>query len=128
MGSQSLFVFLGAGAGGVLRYWIGQWLGRSDGFPWATLSVNLVGSLAIGLFMAVSIREGWNPTWRLFVAVGLLGGFTTFSAFSHETIQLLGSKAYLSALAYVMSSVGLSLLACAFGWALGGGATRPENG
>lgn len=110
-------VFLGAGLGGNLRYWLGGWIASRYGvvFPWSTLAVNVAGSFAIGLFMFLSLRENWAPGWRLFVAVGMLGGFTTFSTFSYETLQLLEARSYLLAIGNAVLSLVLSLAACWLG-------------
>ena len=89
------------------------------GFPWATLTVNLVGSFAMGVFIEVLTRRvGSSNELRLFVATGILGGFTTFSAFSLDAALLWErGEAGLAAL-YVGASVVLSLLAVAVGLAL----------
>jgi len=88
------------------------WPWRSPDFPWATLTVNLVGSLAIGALLVV-LGEGPPPRWwaRPLLAVGLVGGFTTYSALAVETIRLLGDDAVTSALVYVGLSLGLGMLA-----------------
>lgn len=113
----SVLVFLGAGLGGNLRYWIGGWVAARYGvvFPWGTLAVNAVGSFAIGLFMVLSLQEGWAPGWRLFVAIGVLGGFTTFSTFSYETLKLLEERSYILAAGNAALSLALSLVACWLG-------------
>ena len=89
-------VALGGGAGAVLRYQAGRALTGLLGpatvasFPWATLVVNVVGSLAMGLLAGWLARHGAaSETWRLLIGVGLLGGFTTFSAFSLEMMLLI---------------------------------------
>lgn len=93
--AASLYVALGGGAGSVLRYQFGklttQWIGAkaATAFPWATLGVNVIGSLAMGLLVGWLARLGTGgETWRLLIGVGLLGGFTTFSAFSMEMVLL----------------------------------------
>jgi fluoride exporter len=91
------------GAGG--RYAAGQLLAVRDGqFPWATLAINLIGGLAMGLLAGWMLRGG-GEAWRLFVGVGVLGGFTTFSAFGLETVALIERGQAGLALSYVVASV-----------------------
>jgi CrcB protein len=92
----SLLVALGGAIGSVLRYQVGRWMTHWLGpqavtaFPWATLAVNVVGSLAMGLLAGFLARHGpGGEQYRLFVGVGLLGGFTTFSSFSLELMLLI---------------------------------------
>jgi CrcB protein len=102
-------VFVGAGIGGVLRYGVGRWLPTAEpGFPWATLLVNVAGCLVIGLIGWTWGREEWV---RLGLMVGVLGGFTTFSAFGRETVMLMEAGRWGVGVAYVMASVGLGLAA-----------------
>ncbi len=91
-----MFRWLAVGAGGfigsVLRFAVGQWLARSHAeppLPWGTVLVNVSGCFAIGILAAlVETRGLWSGTTRAFVFVGILGGFTTFSTFGYETVQL----------------------------------------
>jgi fluoride exporter len=110
--SQTLpLVALGGAFGAVLRYLMVVAVGA----PLGTLAVNVVGSFAIGvLFVALGAREGW----QLFLMTGILGGFTTFSAFSLDTLKLIEAGQTLQAAAYVGGSVCLSLAAVALGVAL----------
>lgn len=110
--TASALVFAGGGAGAVLRYQAGRMLTHSVGpgamtaFPWATLSVNVAGSLAMGLLAGWLARFGTGgETWRLLVGVGLLGGFTTFSAFSLELMLLIERGQAGTAFAYAAVSV-----------------------
>lgn len=106
-------VALGGGAGAVLRYQAGRGLTALLGpavvtaFPWATLVVNVVGSLAMGLLAGWLVRHGpaASETWRLLVGVGLLGGFTTFSAFSLEMMLLIERGQASTAFVYAAVSV-----------------------
>jgi CrcB protein len=105
-------VALGGGAGAVLRYQAGRALTALLGpatvsaFPWATLFVNISGSLAMGLLAGWLARNSSaNETWRLLVGVGLLGGFTTFSAFSLEMMLLIERGQASTAFAYAAISV-----------------------
>ena len=86
-----LLVVLGGGLGAGSRYLLGGWLHGQlgNGFPWGTFAVNALGSLMIGLVFGLAQRGSLPPAATLFLAVGVLGGFTTFSAFSYETMRLL---------------------------------------
>ena len=88
-------------------------------FPWWTLGVNVLGSFAIGLFLTLLAWRRWSEAARLLVAVGFLGGFTTFSAFSWETLGLVRAGEMGLALGYVAASVGLGLIAVMLGVWLG---------
>ena len=115
----SAYVFLGGGIGAVLRYQTGRfvthWLGVQavTTFPWATLLVNVAGSLAMGILAGFMARHGQGGDhWRLFLGVGVLGGFTTFSAFSLEMMLLIERGQITSAMVYALISVlaGISAL------------------
>ena len=118
-----LLVAIGSGLGGVLRYLVPCWIGASKGFPWATLTVNVVGSLLIGLLSGLLARHGGSSaeSIRAFAVVGFCGGFTTFSAFSNETFRLVESSQWPSAAAYVSLSVLAGLAAVFVGYALSKG-------
>lgn len=110
--AANALVFVGGGTGAVLRHQIGRamtgWLGPQAmmSFPWATLTVNVSGSLAMGLLAGWLARHGsGGETWRLLVGVGLLGGFTTFSAFSLELMLLVERGQAATAFAYAAVSV-----------------------
>ena len=98
---------LGGAIGAGARHLVGlgslRWIG--PGFPWATLTVNLIGSLFMGLLAGWLVRGGGSEATRLFLAVGILGGFTTFSAFSLETFSMLQRGEFGFAAAYVAASV-----------------------
>ena len=108
-----LAVGLGGFAGSVLRYLAGRLpLQSPEGFPYATLIINVLGSFAIGLIAAVAAKHAdIDPRLVLFLRVGLCGGFTTFSTFSSETFSLLRAGSYGGAAAYVLLSVLLGVLA-----------------
>lgn len=117
-----LLVALGGAIGASARYGVGLvsiQLGWS-GFPWATLAINVSGGLAMGL-LAGWLGEG-GPALRLLLGVGVLGGFTTFSAFSIDAVRLIEANQMGAALAYVLASVLLSIGACWLGLALVRGA------
>ena len=118
---QVLLVAAGGAIGSVLRWAVSVWLARPGpaAFPWSTLAVNLLGSAAIGFVLALATeRAGFPASLRLFVATGVLGGFTTFSAFSWETLSLARDGHALSATAYVLASVLGGLAAAAGGSAI----------
>jgi fluoride exporter len=125
---EALLVFVGGGAGSVLRYAAGRAAAASLGvvFPWGTFLVNIVGSLAAGLLIGwLGTRGAAEPgTARLLLMTGFLGGFTTFSAFSIDAVSIAGRQPGLAA-AYVSGSVALSLAAAMFGLWLVRGAASP---
>ena len=112
-----MMVGLGGGLGAMMRHLVGWGSLRllGPGFPWGTLCVNVVGSFAMGLLIGAMARHGGTDNLRLFLGVGLLGGFTTFSAFSMDAIRLLETKSIGLFVAYVGASVGLSLVAVLIG-------------
>lgn len=105
-----LQVAIGGAIGSALRYGVNVSAGRAfgNGFPWGTLIVNIVGSFTMGLLVAVLAQKG-GMRFAPFLMTGVLGGFTTFSAFSLDTITLWERGAHGLALAYVAASVILSL-------------------
>ncbi len=108
-----LLVAAGGGIGAALRHLANLAALRllGTGFPWSTLFVNIAGSLAMGLLVGWLARRGGTPELRLFLATGLLGGFTTFSAFSLDFAALWERSAFGPALGYALSSVVLSIAA-----------------
>ena len=112
--SLVLAVAAGGAIGSVGRYLAVAAIGRLAGtdFPWGTLAVNVLGGIAIGI-VAEFLAQRWQggPELRAFLVAGVLGGFTTFSAFSLETMAMLERQAWLPAIAYVAASVAASLLA-----------------
>ena len=111
--STVLWVGLGGGLGSVLRYGLGRWISTrvGTGFPWATLAVNVLGCLAIGFLHRTLETRGAPESLRLFLTVGLLGGFTTFSAFGFETVSLLQSGRPGPAVGYILASLAGGLTA-----------------
>jgi CrcB protein len=116
-----LAVFAGAGLGGVARYALGVWVMTRYGgrFPLGTLVVNVSGAFLMGLTMTIlSERMTPHPAWRMFLIVGVLGGYTTYSAFAYETLQAIKDGERLMGLLYVVSTVVAAYLAVWLGTAL----------
>ena len=88
----------------------------NQSFPYITLIINISGSFIIGSVTAIALRNSLSTDWKLFLATGVCGGFTTFSAFSMETIQLLQQNRNIAALVYVSCSVGLGIVAAFAGF------------
>ena len=117
-------VAAGSALGGVLRFLMVPWAQRffSAGFPGGTLVVNILGSLVIGLVLRLAGDPAViSPETRVFLTVGVCGGFTTFSAFSIENLELFQSGQWGRAAIYVVASITLSIAAAALGWTMGGG-------
>ena len=114
-----LWVTLGSALGGLLRYAITRWaMTMWMGSTWGTVGINVAGSFLIGWFGTLTLHSGRYPAsenMRLFVMVGICGGFTTFSSFSLQTFDLLRQGAWARALANVGASVILCLAAVAAG-------------
>lgn len=114
--TAALFVGLGGGIGAILRYLVGlgavQLFGKD--FPWGTFIVNLVGSFFIGLLVFTAAKQEWPQNVQLLLITGLLGGFTTFSAFSYDNLALLQDGKLVPMLGNAVSSVVLGIL---FAWA-----------
>lgn len=124
--TAAALVFLGAGIGGVARYALGGWVQAASGpsFPWGTLVINVTGSLLLTLLVGSLERTSASPEWRLFLGIGVLGGYTTFSTFSYETVRLIQDGDWQRASGYVASSVLLSIAAAFAGFWLAGALMR----
>jgi fluoride exporter len=117
--AHALLVGIGGFIGSVLRYWLSGIVHRwvQDAFPAGTLLVNVLGCFILGAVMFLAdYREFFSAEFRLFLAVGVLGGFTTFSTFGYETFALLRDKEHLLALASVAANVCVGIAAVAGGW------------
>ena len=121
--SKLVLVFIGGGLGAVSRFLVTTALtGKLGNFPLGTLAANFFGSLLMGLVVGIlagRVNVSTEPI-RLFVAVGFLGGFTTFSSFSAETLALINGGQIFAAMANVIVSVVAGLAACAVGLKIGG--------
>ncbi len=116
-----LIVFIGGGLGAALRHGVNVWTARlfGTGFPYGTLTVNIVGCLAMGLIAGYFALKGdASQHWRLFLTTGILGGFTTFSAFSLDVALLYERGEVTLAAVYVLASVLVSLAGVFAGLAL----------
>jgi CrcB protein len=108
-----LVVLAGAGLGGLARYAASTWIMEKYGgrFPLGTLVINVTGSFLIGVLMALLAgRTAPHPYWRLFLVVGILGGYTTFSSFEYETFQAVRDGARWMGILYMTGSVALGYL------------------
>ncbi len=109
-----LIVFAGSGFGGVARYAVQTWVLKMypSSFPLGTFIVNILGCLLIGLFYSLSEKSNMlTPEWRLALTTGLCGGFTTFSAFAYENMNLLKTGDYINMGLYITGSVLLGIAA-----------------
>jgi fluoride exporter len=116
---NSIFPVMAGGAiGAGLRYLTGMALAGRSSFPFGTLAVNLIGGLAMGMLAAFVLRGTASEGVRLFVGVGILGGFTTFSAFSLESFQMIERGQMMMAAGYAVASVVGSITALTIGFAV----------
>lgn len=114
-----LIVGLGSFCGGALRYYISTLMKSAcgQGFPWGTLLVNLMGCLTIGLLLGIFGRCGvQSNSWSLLLTVGFCGGFTTFSTFANESLQMLHSGSTLNLIIYILASVIVGITLVALGY------------
>lgn len=119
---MKILLLIGTGSfiGGICRYLLSQFIQSKFffAFPFGTLGVNIIGCFAIGLVFALSERTNMTSELRLFLATGICGGFTTFSAFSNETFGLLRNGQFGDALAYIAASAVLGVFATFIGYSL----------
>lgn len=116
---MKIIFVIGAGSfiGGVFRYLLSQFIHTKyiHAIPFGTLSVNIIGSFLIGIVFGLAERGNFSNEWRLFLATGVIGGFTTFSSFSHETVTLMRDGNFGYSFIYMSASILLSLLATFIG-------------
>ena len=121
--TTTISIAIGGAIGSVARYWIAVWMmPLSRTLPWGTIGINIAGSFAIALFGTLTVADGRHPlseSWRLFVMVGVCGGFTTFSSFSLQTLDLLRAGAPGRAFLNIVLSVVLCLAAAGCGYVAG---------
>jgi fluoride exporter len=119
--TELLAVGVGGFVGSVARFWVSGVVSRwfNSGFPYGTLAVNVLGCMLLGGMMSlVEFRQLFGPHLRALIALGMLGGFTTFSTFGYETFALLRDNEYLLALGNVAANVVVGVLAVFAGWFL----------
>ncbi len=119
-----LAVAVGGALGSMARFWLAGAMAAltSPRFPWGTLLINVLGSFVLGLVGSLTLspaRVGMHPDIRIFLMTGICGGFTTFSAFSLQTLELLQGGEIVPALGYAVGSVVLCVVATYCGWLLG---------
>ena len=116
-----VLIGVGGALGSMLRYLVGRLMAPHTGFalPWQTFVVNATGAFAIGLLIVLAAKGGWPGWWRPFIAVGILGGYTTFSTFSLEVVELTLKGSGGLAAAYAGGSVAAGVVGCAAGVFLG---------
>lgn len=118
-------VAAGGAVGSVARYLLGAIVQRAGGtFPLGTLTVNVTGSFLLGALMTLLVARAASPELRLFLTIGLCGGYTTFSTFAYESALMLQEGRLLRTAVYVMASVGLTIVAMFAGFAAARGALR----
>ena len=117
-------VALGGAIGSMGRFWLAGAMAALTGprFPWGTLLINVLGSFVIGLVAGLTLtpgRVGMHPDLRIFLMTGVCGGFTTFSAFSLQTLELIQAGDVVPAMGYAIGSVVLCVIATYAAWVLG---------
>jgi CrcB protein len=113
-----LLIGLGGFLGANVRYWLGLWAAQRWGttFPYGTLLINVTGSLILGFFLTLATQRLLiHPNWRLLIATGFLGAYTTFSTFTYESVALLQNGAWQAGLVNILASVLFGLAGVLFG-------------
>ncbi|MEM5773650.1 MAG: fluoride efflux transporter CrcB [Anaerolineaceae bacterium] len=117
-----LIISLGAVLGANTRYWVSDWAARKlgSGFPYGTLIINITGSLLLGFFLTLATEKlALDPRWRLLIAIGFFGSYTTFSTYTYESLNLMLGGQWLPGLANLLGSAAVGILAAAAGMYLG---------
>lgn len=113
-----LVVGLGGFIGANARYIVGGWVQQRVGtsFPYGTFVINVTGCFILGMFATLALRYAWNDYWRLLIAIGFVGAYTTFSTFEYETLQLIAQGGrYFDAAINILGSVVVGLFAAYLG-------------
>jgi CrcB protein len=115
-----LYVFLGGGIGATLRYLVQCLIGKHNGtdFPTSTFATNVLGCFLIGVLAALAVKYKWNEQMVLFIITGVLGGYTTFSSFALEFVNLIKNNQLITAFIYIGLSNILGLVLCGLGFYL----------
>ncbi|MBF6567809.1 MAG: fluoride efflux transporter CrcB [Candidatus Binataceae bacterium] len=119
---EVVLVALGGAIGSAARYLVGGWFASRFGpaFPYGTFVINISGSFIIGLFLAFAQDRAWlSPYWRLFFAVGFVGGYTTFSTYEYEAVRLLQNGETALGAIYMVGSMVTGAIAAIAGIVLG---------
>ncbi len=115
-----LFVFLGGGLGSICRFGLGHWLSAYKfQFPWATFAANVLACLVLGVFVSLSIKGRLGGPMSVLLMAGFCGGFSTFSTFSNETVQMLIAGQWARAFVYMATSLLVCIAAIYAGMKLG---------
>lgn len=117
-----LLISVGAVVGANLRYWVGDWVAQQLGatFPFGTLVINLTGTLLLGVFLTLATeRFLWDPRWRVLIAIGFCGSYTTFSSYMYESVNLILTGQYISGLLNLVGSVTLGVAVMVAGILIG---------
>jgi CrcB protein len=121
----TIWIAVGGGVGAAARYHVGLWAAaRGAGFPWGTLAINLVGSFLLAVLAQAALAGRVSEPVQLALGVGVLGGFTTYSTFNLEVLELLRAGTHGRAVAYLAATVAGGLLVGLAGWGLAGWALR----
>ncbi len=117
MFTKCLIVGVGGFVGANARYLLGNWAKDRWGsdFPYGTFLINITGCFVIGVFSTLLLRYAWNDTWRLLIAVGFVGAYTTFSTFEYDSLNLIAQGAWGKALFNLLGSVILGFFAAYLG-------------
>ncbi len=112
--NQLLLIFIGGGLGSLTRFLLSKFIQENidKSFPFGTLGVNVLASIVLGIFVGmVDIKSLTNPNYKALIAIGFCGGFSTFSTFSNDTLQLIQNNRMLEALMNILLNVTLCILA-----------------
>lgn len=112
------WVFIGGGLGSLCRFGLASWLNRAEAYPWGTFVANGLSCIILGMLVALVSKQGLSVELRLLLVTGFCGGFSTFSTFSNELLQMLRQANYLAAGSYLFGSMLFGLVAIWLGMKL----------